>query len=48
MNKEVQTLFIDDEEGIVDGIQRLFIKEPYGVAATTDIGHARKTLPEGN
>lgn len=48
MNKEAQVLFIDDEESIIDGIQRLFVKEPYGVAATTDIGDARKTLERGN
>ncbi len=48
MNKEVQALFIDDEESIIDSIQRLFIKEPYGVVATTDLGHARETLNRGN
>jgi len=48
VNKEVQTLFIDDEESIIDGIQRLFIKEPYGVAATIDIEQARKTLDQEN
>ena len=48
MNKEVQALFIDDEESIVDGIQRLFIKEPYGVAATIDLEHARKILNQEN
>ena len=48
MNKEAQALFIDDEEGIVDGIQRLFIKEPYGIVATTDIEHARKALAQEN
>lgn len=48
MNKEIQALFIDDEESIIDGIQRLFIQEPYGIAATTDIEHARKTLTQEN
>ena len=48
VNKEVQALFIDDEESIVDGIQRLFIKEPYGVAATIDLEHARKILNQEN
>ena len=47
MNKETQALFVDDEESIVDGMQRLFNKEPYGVVATTDIEHARKTLAQG-
>ncbi|MBI5416149.1 MAG: hybrid sensor histidine kinase/response regulator [Candidatus Omnitrophica bacterium] len=44
MNKENQVLFIDDEESIVDGIQRLFIKEAYGIVATTGLEDARKTL----
>lgn len=48
MNKENQVLFVDDEESIIDGIQRLFIKEPYGVAATIDIEHARKILNQEN
>ena len=48
MNKEAQVLFIDDEESIIDGIQRLFMKEPYGVVATTDIESARKTLDQEN
>lgn len=48
MNKEVQVLFIDDEESIIDGIQRLFTKEPYGIAATTDVEHARETLAREN
>lgn len=48
MNKEAQALFIDDEDSIIDGIQRLFIKEPYGVATTTDIGQARKILTQEN
>lgn len=47
MNKENQVLFIDDEESIVDGIQRLFFKEPYGIIATTDIEQARGTLAAG-
>lgn len=41
-------MFVDDEESIIDGIQRLFIKEPYGIVATTDIEHARKTLAQKN
>jgi len=48
VNKEIQVLFVDDEESIIDGVQRLFIKEPYGVVATTDIEHARKTLAQEN
>ena len=46
MNKENQVLFVDDEESIVDGIQRLFVKEHYGIIATTDIEHARKALAQ--
>ena len=46
VNKENQVLFVDDEESIVDGIQRLFVKEHYGIIATTDIEHARKALAQ--
>jgi len=33
MNKDIQVLFIDDEESIVDGLQRLFMRENYGILA---------------
>lgn len=46
MAKEIQVIFVDDEESIIDGIQRLFFKEPYAIMATTDINLARKTLAE--
>src|SRR3989338_1426109 len=44
VSKEIQALFVDDAKSVVAGIQRLFVKEPYGIVATTDIEEARKTL----
>ena len=44
MVKDIQVLFLDDEESIVDGMERLFMREPYGVAVTTDLGKAREIL----
>jgi signal transduction histidine kinase len=44
MPKEIQVLFIDDEESIIDGIQRLFMREPYGIFATTSLDKAREAL----
>jgi len=44
MSKEIQVLFIDDEESIVDGIQRLFMRESYDVFATTRVAQAREIL----
>lgn len=44
MSKEYQVLFLDDEESIIDGIQRLFMKEPYGVLGTTSVTKAREAL----
>ncbi len=44
MSKGIQVLFLDDEESIIDGIQRLFIKEPYGVLGTTSVNQAREIL----
>ena len=44
MPKEIQVLFLDDEESIIDGIQRLFIREPYEVFATTKVADARAAL----
>ena len=35
MSKEIQVLFLDDEESIIDGVQRLFMREPYAIFATT-------------
>lgn len=36
MTKETQVLFLDDEESILDGLQRLFIKEPYGIVTASN------------
>lgn len=44
MTKEIQAIFVDDEESIIDGIQRLFFREPYGIFATTDIQKAKDAL----
>lgn len=48
MSKEIQVLFLDDEESIIDGIQRLFAREPYGVFATTSPTKAREALEKEN
>jgi len=44
MSKEVQVLFFDDEEGIIDTIQRSFRRESYGVFATTKLVDVRAAL----
>lgn len=44
MTKEIQVLFLDDEESILDGVQRLFIKESYGIITTTHVEKAREIL----
>ena len=44
MTKEIQVLFLDDEESILDGIQRLFNKEPYGIITTTSPDQAKEIL----
>ena len=44
MSKEIQVLFIDDEESIIDGVQRLFMREPYAIFATTSPDKAREAL----
>lgn len=44
MAKEIQVIFLDDEESIIDGIQRLFVRESYGVFATTKVEEAREAL----
>ncbi|MDE1920244.1 MAG: hybrid sensor histidine kinase/response regulator [Candidatus Omnitrophica bacterium] len=44
MPKETLVIFLDDEQSIIDGIQRLFIREPYGVFATTNVNEAREAL----
>jgi len=44
MDKDIQVLFLDDEESIIDGVQRLFMRESYGVFATTSPALAREAL----
>jgi len=44
MSKEIEVLFLDDEESIIDGVQRLFMREPYGIFATTKVAEARVAL----
>ena len=44
MPKEIQVLFLDDEESILDGVQRLFNKEPYGILTTSSASQAREIL----
>ena len=44
MSKDIQVLFLDDEESIIDGVQRLFAREPYAIFATTSPDKAREAL----
>ena len=44
MAKDIQVLFLDDEESIIDGMERLFMREPFGIAATTQVEQAREIL----
>lgn len=44
MSKEIQVLFLDDEESIIDGVQRLFMREPYAIFGTTNLEKAREVL----
>ena len=44
--KEIQVLFLDDEESIIDGLQRLFMRETYGILATTSPQKAREILAQ--
>ncbi len=44
MTKEMQVLFLDDEESILDGMHRLFIREPYGILTTSNVEQAREIL----
>jgi signal transduction histidine kinase len=47
MPKENEVLFIDDEQSIIEGVQRLFMRETYGIIATTSLDKARSALAEG-
>lgn len=44
MSKEIQVLFLDDEEIVINGIRELFMKEPYEIFATTKVADARAAL----
>lgn len=44
MEKEIQVLFLDDEESILDGVQRLFNKESYRISVTTNFEVANEIL----
>lgn len=44
MAKEIQVLFLDDEESILDGMQRLFFKEPFGIVTANNPVQAREIL----
>jgi len=44
MEKEIQVLFLDDEESILDGVQRLFNKESYRISVTTNFEEANEIL----
>lgn len=43
-SKKIQVLFIDDEESIIDGVLRLFMRESYGIFATRSPDKAREAL----
>lgn len=38
--KEVNVLFLDDEENILNSLKRLLMSEPFGIATTSDAGQA--------
>lgn len=40
MSKEINVLFLDDEENILNSLKRLFISEPYAIAVTTNAEEA--------
>ena len=44
MTKEVQILVLDDEENILNSMQRIFINAPFGVAVTSDYHEALEIL----
>jgi signal transduction histidine kinase len=46
MPKGNEVLFIDDEQSIIEGVQRLFWREPYGIIATSSLDKARAVLIE--
>ncbi len=44
MDKQTQLLFLDDEQHILNALQRTFISEPYAIATTTDAGEAMSVI----
>jgi len=46
MNKEINVLFLDDEENILNSLKRLFISEPYGIFVTTNAEEALKIVDQ--
>ena len=38
--KEINVLFLDDEENILNSLKRLLMSEPYGIVTTTDHNEA--------
>jgi signal transduction histidine kinase len=48
MAKEIEVLFLDDEESVLNEIQRLFNDEPYRIFTTTDSNRAIEFLRTAN
>lgn len=44
MAKEINVLFLDDEENILNSLKRLFISESYGIAVTTSAEEAMNII----
>jgi signal transduction histidine kinase len=44
MPKEIQVLFLDDEDSVLQEIQRLFGTEPYGIFVTTSVEKAMEAI----
>ena len=42
--KEINVLFLDDEENVLNSIRRLFADEPYGVAVAGSLAEAMAVL----
>lgn len=48
IEKEINIVFLDDEEDIVYAMNKMFKRETFGVFATTDYNEAIKTVEENN
>ncbi len=46
--KEVNVLFLDDEENILNSLKRLLMSEPFGIATTSDAGQALDIISKEN